>query len=121
MIIEPNEAIQMSAEHVLCDERAIHLADGDKISEDDLASVDNAFVRFCQTVDPNRCFIIAHVPYQKDHPTYLIARDVARRCGRHMQADIDTAERHYELWRTYKVSRNLSHNPTDADASSDTN
>jgi hypothetical protein len=101
MKIDPNLPVQLVQECVLCESGRIVLHDGGSTMETDLGRDDSAFHSFCATVDPNRAYITAFIPYDGDRALFFRAREVARRLGRHMQATVETAERQSSLWRSY--------------------
>jgi hypothetical protein len=68
----------------------------------------SAFRKFCRTLDPNKCFIVALIPDDADHDTFFRAREVANEVGLHMQAPVDTPERHRRLWESYRQMKQFS-------------
>jgi hypothetical protein len=101
MKIDPNFAVQLKAEHVLCSGLAVVLWDGQVVPEKLLDEDHGAFAGFCRSLDPNRCYIAACIPDDSDRPVFFRAREVARRRGLHMQASVDTPEHHRQQWQAY--------------------
>jgi hypothetical protein len=101
MKIDPNFAVQLERESVLCTGSTVVLWDGQVVPDSELATDGGPFASFCKSLDPNRCFIDACVPEDEDRVVFFLARDVAKRFNLHMQASVDTPERHHLHWRVY--------------------
>ncbi|HET6978681.1 MAG TPA: hypothetical protein VFI24_20285 [Pyrinomonadaceae bacterium] len=102
MKIEPNHTVDFRQECVLCEEGKVFLFDNSNTGIADLSAEDSSFRKFCQSLDPNRCFILALIPNDNDKEVFFEARQVADEVGLHIQATVDTPERHRALWENYK-------------------
>ena len=102
MKIDPNLPIGLAQELVLCEDGRVVLHDGSSTALAQLADEAASFLRFCRALDPNRNFLVALIPDDRDRPVYFRAREVAREAGLHMQAPVDTPERHHAMWKTYR-------------------
>ena len=105
MKVDPNLAVGVIQECVLCDDGRIVMYDGSVATREDLNDPDGAFLRFCGTLDPNRCYIRAVIPNDADRPLFFEAREVARSAGLHMQSSLETPERHRAMWNAYVQSK----------------
>lgn len=101
MKIDPNQAVNLRAIHVLCRGGAIHLPDGRSVPASALAA-ENAFAELCRSLDPNTSYIAAFLPDHGDADTFYRARDVAGANKVHMQATVERAEFQLERWNHYK-------------------
>ncbi|MFH1861797.1 MAG: hypothetical protein ABH878_03195 [bacterium] len=111
MKVDPNEPINKKVEHVLCRQGSVHTYDGSSTPAAQLNSESNAFKAFCQSLDPNTCFIIAIVPDHADDELFFKARDVARQIPIHMQAGIERPEDAMTIWEHYKRRKALLAQP----------
>lgn len=102
MKIDPNRAVGMEQECVLCESGFVVLHDGARSSLEELERNDSAFRRFCGTIDPNRCYLLALIPDDRDREVFFRARDVARRMGIHMQATVEKPEELAARWQQYR-------------------
>lgn len=105
MKIDPNEIIGREVEYVLCQSGQILLYDDSATTARDLVKEGNAFKSFCQSLDPNRCFIIALVLDHVDDELFFAAREVAREVGIHMQSSIEKRDIALSQWEWYKRSK----------------
>lgn len=112
MRIDPNQPVDYHQECVCCEGGKILLFDGTSTEISELGLTESAFGEFCRSLDPNKCFIVAFIPNDADREVFFRAREVARDVGIHMQATIDTAERHRALWENYKTMKQYSSEPT---------
>jgi hypothetical protein len=102
MKIEPNHTVDFRQECVLCEEGKVFLFDDSNTGIADLGAEDSSFRKFCQSLDPNRCFILALIPNDDDKEVFFKARRVADEVGLYVQATVDTPESHRALWESYK-------------------
>jgi hypothetical protein len=98
--VDPNQAVDLQQEFILCAEGCVACHDGSRTPLADLDGA-NAFRDFCSSLDPNKCYIVALLTSEADREVYFRARDVARRLGVHMQAPVETPERVREMWEAY--------------------
>ncbi len=101
MKIDPNQPIELTVEHILCEGGRVLMHDGSSTPASELDSAGSALQAFCRTIDPNRCFIEAYVPADSDRDVFFRARDAARGIGVHMQAPVERAEVQRERWKSY--------------------
>jgi hypothetical protein len=103
MKIDPNQPINYRQESVLCENGQVFLYDGSSTPLAELGHDESAFRKFCQSLDPNKCFIAALIPNDADRDVFFRAREVARSESLHLQATIDTPKRHRQMWENYKL------------------
>ena len=113
MKVDPNQPVDFRQEAVLCERGGVVLHDGASTPASEVEEEESAFKRFCRSLDPNKCFIVAFIPDDADRHVFFAARESARSMGLHMQATVDTPERLRALWETYKTMKQY------ADAESD--
>ncbi|HOQ05110.1 MAG TPA: hypothetical protein PKY88_07860 [Anaerohalosphaeraceae bacterium] len=104
MKIEPNLAIEMRQEVVLCEGTQVILLDGTKIPKEQLGGIRCGFVRFLKTLDPNKSFILGLVDIENAQAkvVFFTARQIARQNGIHMQGDVSPYSEQLALWEQYK-------------------
>jgi hypothetical protein len=105
MKVDPNNPIGQYAEYVLCQAGAVVIHDGERTPREALGTAGSAFERFCRSLDPNRCFIIALIPDDADRDVFFTAREVCRGIGPHMQAPVDTPDHHNAQWSNYLAAK----------------
>jgi hypothetical protein len=110
MKVDPNQPIEFQMECVLCEGGKVILADDSCTPLPQLINEHSAFKKFCQSLDPNKCFIAAIIPDDTDNDVFFKAREVANEIGLHMQALVDTPENHRKQWRYYKESKRFVKN-----------
>lgn len=108
MKVDPNQPIEFTAECVLCEGGQVMLYDGSGAPLEQLGQEGNAFKKFCQSLDPNKCFIMGIIPDDADRDVFFRAREVASEIGLHMQALVDTPENHRSRWESYKKMKHYS-------------
>jgi hypothetical protein len=101
MKIDPNSAVEMRTEYVLCEGGRVLLHDGSSTARDELGTAGNGFDAFCRSLDPNKCFIVALIPDDGDRAVYFRAREIASGIGIHMQAPVETPLRLRSQWDNY--------------------
>lgn len=107
MKIDPNQPVEFRQECVLCEDGQVVLFDDSRTPEAELDREESAFQKFCRSLDPNKCFISAFIPNDSDKGVFFKAREVALSVGLHMQATVDTPERHRTLWDRYQTMKRL--------------
>lgn len=105
MKVDPNQAVNLHHEVVLCEGEGVTVPGGEHTAHDALSDPDSPFGRFCRTLDPNRCYLVALVPDDADRVAYFRAREAARAAGIHMQAPVETPETLRSIWEAYLQSR----------------
>ena len=122
MFVDPNQNINTAVEHVLIEGGALTLHDGAVITADQLAAGNSAFHRFCQSLDPNLCFIAVFVMSNADESLFYAARDVARKIGIHCQAGLEKPENMRQQWQNYLFMKKheVAPKPEDSPADADT-
>src|SRR2546423_1070286 len=108
MKVDPNQPVDFRQEAVLCERGGVVLHDGTSTPASEVEDEESAFKRFCRSLDPNKCFIVAFIPDDADRHVFFAAREAARGLGLHMQATVDTPERLRALWETYKTMKQYS-------------
>ena len=108
MKVDPNRAVLMKTEYVLCEDDRIVLHDGQSVQRGSLEDGKNAFALLCRGLDPNQTFISAVLVDKRDMDVFLQAREVARAAGRHMQALVDTPENLRQQWERYVQSKQFA-------------
>ncbi len=107
MKIDPNLAVDMHTEYVLCERGQVSLHDGSATARAELGQETSAFTKFCRSLDPNKCFIVALIPEETDKQVFFRAREVASELGIHMQAPVDTPERLRSQWEAYRQMKQV--------------
>jgi hypothetical protein len=102
MKVDPNRDVGMTQEYILCEGGRVVLHDGSSTERSQLSAEDSAFQKFCSTLDPNRCFIVALIPDDADRSVFYRARELAAQRHIHMQSPVDTKEHLMGLWRRYR-------------------
>jgi hypothetical protein len=108
MKVDPNQAVDMHHEMVLCEAGRVELADGSLVRQTELSTPDNPFAAFCKSLDPNKCFILALVPDDADKEVYFQARSAANALGIQMHAPLEEPERCRKMWESYLVVKRLA-------------
>jgi hypothetical protein len=104
MLIDPNHPIGQQVEYVLIEPDRIELPNGTHVDVTGLDDDKSQFHQFCRSLDPNRCFIQALIPDDTAKSVFFKARDCAAVLGIHMQALVDTPERHRQTWQNYRLA-----------------
>ena len=102
MKVDPNQPVDFRQECVLCEHDRVSLHDGSTTPRAELGNEESPFLIFCRSLDPNKCYIAAFIPDSADTEVFFRAREVAAGAGIHMQATVDTPERHRLMWERYK-------------------
>ncbi|MFC1734617.1 hypothetical protein ACFL1X_00765 [Candidatus Hydrogenedentota bacterium] len=102
MKIDPNTAISMKQEHVLCRVDGVELYSGEVVPAEQLNAAGSAFQKFCGKLDPNTCYIAAFVPDRDAEEVFYSARSAAQQSGIHMQATLEKSDRQRQSWDAYK-------------------
>ncbi|BCG62929.1 MAG: hypothetical protein methR_P0608 [Methyloprofundus sp.] len=103
MNIDPNISIEHQSAYVLCEQGKVLLHNGSSISQLTLQDENSAFIHFCRSLNPNKCFISALIPDDADKNVFFKARDVAHAEGIHMQANVDRPEQLRKVWGDYLI------------------
>lgn len=111
MRVDPNVSL-MKTEYILCNGGRIELYDGSISHSNELAETSSSFRKFCESLDPNECFIVALVPslqdkndpnYDIDRELFMAAREAAKSIGIYMQSNsIDSVNAVWGTWENYK-------------------
>lgn len=114
MKIDPNQPVDFRQEAVLCERGDVVLHDGARTPAAQAGEEAGAFKRFCRTLDPNKCFVVAFIPDDADRHVFFAAREAANEVGLHMQATVDTPERLRALWENYRTMKQYASAPSEA-------
>ncbi len=107
MKIDPNQTIESHPEYVLCEKGCVVLASEQTTQHAALAQPGSAFTTFCESLDPNRCFIIALIPDDADRDVFFTAREIAQDIGVHMQAIVEKPEIQRRRWAAYLQAKQM--------------
>jgi hypothetical protein len=104
MKVEPNIAVGMRQEVILCEPGQVVLHNGTTIAQSKLGDAGGAFIRFLKTLDPNKSFILGLVDIENaaGKAVFYRAKEVARQNGIHMQGDVSPYSEQLALWQHYK-------------------
>ena len=111
MKVDPNTSIQMEQEHVLCRIDGVELFTGEIVPVEDLDNPAGLFKKFCDSLDPNICFISAFVPDRAADEVFYKATEIAMKNGIHMQSNIIKPEVQENRWHNYKIIKSKSIEP----------
>ena len=106
MKVEPNLAVGMHEEYVLCEAHSICTYDGKHTSAAAISDPGSALMQFFNSLDPNKAFVVALIPDDANRELFFTARDVAQSCGLHMQATVERPEQYVNIWQNYIASKN---------------